>query len=125
MKNQYLVITLILAAFAVVVITQINSDSKQSIPTGFQVNTTRFQAASTEDLAELRAHMTKFRTAAHAGDVETIVSLHSDEFASEDATGKDGVRELWTMIIDIGFASKLELDLERAEIDSGRLMKPR
>ena len=116
MKNQFLVITLILAAFAVVVITQINSDSKQSIPTGFQVNATQFHAASTEDLAELRAHMTKFRTAAHAGDVETIVSLHSDKFASEDATGKDGVRELWTMIIDIGFASKLELDLETAVI---------
>ena len=27
-----------------------------------------------------------------------------------------GVRELWTMIIDIGFASKLELDLETAVI---------
>ncbi|MCY4533270.1 MAG: hypothetical protein OXC84_13230, partial [Gammaproteobacteria bacterium] len=104
MKNQYLMITLILAAFAVIVITQINSDSKQS---RFQVNTTQIQSASTEDVAELRAHMTKFRTAAHAGDVETIVSLHSDEFASEDAIGKDGVRELWTMIIDIGFASKL------------------
>ena len=60
--------------------------------------------------------MTKFRTAAHAGDVETIVSLHSDKFASEDATGKDGVRDFWAMIVDFGFASKLELNLETASI---------
>ena len=116
MKSQYLVITLILSAFAVVVITQINSDSKQSTPTGIQVKAAQFQAASPEDRAELRAHMTKFRTAAHAGDVETIVSLHSDKFASEDATGKDGVRDFWAMIVDFGFASKLELNLETASI---------
>ena len=46
----------------------------------------------------VRSVMRKFAIAAKAGDIEKIAALHSERFVSEDAVGKEGIRELWTMI---------------------------
>ncbi len=46
--------------------------------------------------------------ASRSSDLEKIVSLHSDQFVSEDAVGKEGVRKIWKVInrmTKMGFVS--------------------
>jgi polyhydroxybutyrate depolymerase len=117
LNEKILAIVVILAAFLGVFALMSNPDSVDSMQSELSVSTVRSEAESPEDVAAIRTLLTQFRTAAHAGDVDGIVTLFSDEFETEDASGKDGVRELWTMIIDWGFGAKLKVNIDTAKIE--------
>ena len=64
----------------------------------------------------VRSVMREFAIAAKTGDVEKIVALHSERFVSEDAVGKEGIRELWTMISRSVFLRFVKFDVDTAQI---------
>ncbi len=64
----------------------------------------------------VRSVMRKFAIAAKAGDIEKIAALHSERFVSEDAVGKEGIRELWTMISSSVFLRFVNFDVDTAQI---------
>jgi ketosteroid isomerase-like protein len=72
------------------------------------------QAPSLDD--GVRLVLTKFQQAVHRNDLDAILGFFSDDFASNEAVGKDAVREWWTRVIETRLVDSLTLDLETAEL---------
>jgi ketosteroid isomerase-like protein len=72
------------------------------------------QASSLND--EARLVLTQFQDAVHRNDLDAILGFFSDDFASNEAVGKDAVREWWTRVIETRLVDSLGLDLETAEL---------
>jgi hypothetical protein len=72
------------------------------------------RASSVDD--EVRLVLTRFKDAVHRNDLDAILGFFSDDYASNEAVGKDAVREWWTRVIDTRLVDSLSLDLQTAEL---------
>jgi ketosteroid isomerase-like protein len=72
-------------------------------------------SSSAED--EVRVVLTQFSEAVQNEDLDGILIFFSDEYESNEATGKSAVREWWLRIVRSGQATSLPFDLGTAELD--------
>ena len=56
------------------------------------------------DEDQVRLTMNQWKQAIVAQDIDKIVSFYSDKFRSMDGDGKEGVRQMWTEIKELGYS---------------------
>ena len=61
--------------------------------------------------------MVQWKRALVAKDVDKMMEVYSEDFASGDGNGKEAVRELVEWAIDEGYLNGIEVDLEEAEME--------
>jgi len=61
--------------------------------------------------------MNKWKQSLETQNIDGIVECYSDSFKSMDGNGKEGARQMWTEIKELGMLDKLEINLENAKVE--------
>jgi polyhydroxybutyrate depolymerase len=73
--------------------------------------------STASDEESVRATMKKWKQAIVAQDVDAIAACYSENFKSMDGNGREGARQMWTEIKELGMLEKIEINLENAKIE--------
>jgi polyhydroxybutyrate depolymerase len=74
------------------------------------------KSTTSEEVAVLET-MNNWKKAIEAQDVEAIVACYSENFTSMDGDGREGARQMWIEIKELGMLEKIEIDLESAKLE--------
>ena len=61
--------------------------------------------------------MNNWKQAIVTQDVDAILVSYSEDFSSEEAQGKEGVREFWQEVIKAGMLENIDINLEAAKLE--------
>lgn len=64
----------------------------------------------------IRTMMNNWKQAIIAQDVDNILTSYSEDFSSEEAEGKEGVRAFWQEVIEAGMLENIDINLETAKL---------
>jgi len=67
---------------------------------------------SQTDEERVRETMKEWAQAIKAQDIDAIAACYSENFTSMDGDGRDGVRQMWTEIKELGMLEKIEINLD-------------
>lgn len=73
--------------------------------------------SSASDEESVRATMKIWQQAIEAQDIEAITACYSEKFTSMDGEGREGVRQMWTEIKELGMLEKIEINVESAKVE--------
>ena len=65
----------------------------------------------------IKTTMNNWKQAIIAQDVDAILAGYSDDFSSEEAEGKEGVRTFWQEVIKAGMLENIDINLETAKLE--------
>ena len=71
---------------------------------------------TSSDEEGVRTTMKKWARAIEAQDVEAIAACYSENYTSMDGDGREGARQMWTEIKEMGMLEKIEINLESAKV---------
>jgi polyhydroxybutyrate depolymerase len=61
--------------------------------------------------------MKRWETAINEKNIENIINCYSNDYASLDAEGKEGVRIMWEEIKELGYMDNLDIDLTTSKLE--------